>query len=77
MIQIKKALSAFLLQTHTLTHNRKFPCGTGGAKSATDLLILEQKWPKTHIRQGVDGHSHICNQQVGGSNPSTSSTLLS
>ena len=40
----------------------------------TDLLILEQKWSKSLVRQGNYGALSLCNQQVGGSNPSTSST---
>ena len=40
----------------------------------TDLLILEQKWSKSPVRQGNDDAFNLCNQQVGGSNPSTSST---
>ena len=40
----------------------------------TDLLILEQKRSKSPVRQGNYNALNLCNQQVGGSNPSTSST---
>ena len=40
----------------------------------TDLLISEQKWTKSLARQGNHDTHNLCNQQVGGSNPSTSST---
>ncbi len=39
--------------THTLTHTGKSPGGNGGLNSTLDLILLDQKGPKTVGAQGI------------------------
>ena len=57
-------MQGIIFQTHILTHNRKWLGGTGGADRNGDLLIMEQKRPKSLEPQGDEGLFNICNQQV-------------
>ena len=51
--------------THTLTHTGKGRYGNNGAKSAADLILLEQKWS--------EGSQSVGKNEVGSSNlPSNS-----
>ena len=43
----------------------------------TNLLIPEQKWPKSLAQQGNHDTQNLCNQQVGGSSPSIICAALS
>ena len=59
--------------THNLTHWRKGGGGNSGVDSRNELLILEGKGAES-LRNAQDYIlGLVCNQQVGGSNPSTSS----
>ena len=60
--------------THSLTHTRKSADGRSGTHSIYALLILGTKAPESLEYQWINGSTRICNQQVGGSSPSTSST---
>ena len=60
--------------THTLTHTGKRPDGNNGAKSTADLILLEQKWPESVENQGLEGSQPVGKDEVGGSNPPSSST---
>ena len=62
--------------THSLTHTKKSAHGRSGKRSIYDLLILGAKAAESLEYQWIDGSTRICNQQVGGSSPSTSSSVL-
>ena len=65
--------------THFLTHDRKIFIGQDRSHSPnppSDLLILGRKRPKPLSQPLIFVLPNICNQQVGGSNPSTSSTIF-
>ena len=59
--------------THKLTHWTKFGGGNSGGDSMNELLILEGKGAESLRNARIFMAKAICNQQVGGSNPSTSS----
>ena len=59
--------------THTLTHTGKGLYGTNGTKSAAGLILLEQKWPESVENQGMEGSQPVGKDEVGGSNPPSSS----
>ena len=59
--------------THTLTHTGKGLYGNNGAKSAADLILLEQKWSDSLENQGPEGSQSVGKDEVGGSNPPSSS----
>ena len=59
--------------THMLTHTGKGLYGNNGAKSAADLILLEQKWPESVGNQGLEGSQPVGKDEVGGSNPPSSS----
>ena len=59
--------------THTLTHTGKGRYGTNGTKSAADLILLEQKGPESVETQGLEGSQSVGKDEVGGSNPPSSS----
>ena len=44
-----------------------------GAKSAADLILLEQKGPESVETQGLEGSQPVGKDEVGGSNPPSSS----
>ena len=67
-----KFLPPFRL-THTLTHTGKGLYGNNGAKSTADLILLEQKWPESVENQGPEGSQPVGKDEVGGSNPPSSS----
>lgn len=60
--------------THTLTHTGKRADGNNGAKSAADLILLEQKGPESIENQGPEGSQPVGKDEVSGSNPDSSST---
>ena len=60
--------------THTLTHTGKRADGNNGVKSAADLIFLEQKGPESVENQGLEGSQPVGKDEVGGSNPPSSST---
>ena len=62
--------------THTLTHTGKGRYGTNGTKSAADLILLEQKGPESVENQGLEGSQSVGKDEVGGSNPPSSSTKI-
>ena len=59
--------------THTLTHTGKRADGNNGVKSAADLIFLEQKGPESVENQGLEGSQPVGKDEVGGSNPPSSS----
>ncbi len=59
--------------THKLTHWTIFAGGNSGANSMDELLISEEKGAESLRNARIFIAKAICNQQVGGSNPSTSS----
>ena len=59
--------------THTLTHTRKRVDGNNGAKSAADLILLEQKWPESVENQGLEDSQPVGKDEVGSSNLPSSS----
>ena len=59
--------------THTLTHTGKRADGNNGVKSAADLILLEQKEPESVENQGPEGSQPVGKDEVGGSNPPSSS----
>ena len=59
--------------THTLTHTGKGADADNGAKSVFDLILLEQRWPESVENQGLEGSQSVGKDEVGGSNPPSSS----
>ena len=59
--------------THKLTHWAKFAGGNSGVDGRNELLISDGKGLKRLGNGRISMPRAICNQQVGGSNPSTSS----
>lgn len=59
--------------THMLTHTGKGLYGTNGAKSATDLILLEQKWPESVENQGLEDSQPVGKDEVASSNLASSS----
>ena len=59
--------------THTLTHTGKGLYGNNGAKSAADLILLEQKWPESLENQGLEGSQSVGKDEVPSSNLGSSS----
>ena len=59
--------------THTLTHTGKGADADNGAKSVFDLILLEQRWPESVENQGLEGPQPVGKDEVGGSNPPSSS----
>ena len=59
--------------THTLTHTGKRTDGNNGAKSAADLILLEQKWLESVENQGLKGSQSVGKDEVGSSNLPSSS----
>ena len=59
--------------THTLTHTEKRTGGNNGAKRTADLISLEQKGPESVGMQGLEGSQPVGKDEVGGSNPPSSS----
>ena len=62
--------------THTLTHTGKGADGDNGAKSGSDLILLEQKWLKSVENQGPEGSQPVGKDEVGSSNLPSSSKIL-
>ena len=60
--------------THTLTHTGKRADGNNGAKSAADLILLEQKGSESLENQGMKGSQSVGKDEVGSSNLPISST---
>ena len=60
--------------THTLTHTGKPADGNKGENSTADLILLEQKGPESAETQGLEGSQLFGKDEVGGSNPPSSST---
>ena len=56
-----------------MTHTPKKVDGTNGAKSAKDLILLEQNELKSPQPQRVEGFQSVGKDEVGGSNPPSSS----
>ena len=50
--------------THTLTHTGKGLYGNNGAKSAADLILLEQKWSESLENQGPEGSQSVGKEQI-------------
>ena len=48
-----------------------------GAKSAAGLILLEQKWSESVENQGPEGSQPVGKDEVGGSNPPSSSKKAS
>ena len=61
------------LLTHTLTHTGKGQYGTNGPNQTANLILLEQKGPESLENQGLEGHQPVGKDEVGGSNPPSSS----
>ena len=59
--------------THTLTHTGKGLYGNNGVNSTADLMLLEQKGPESIGMQGLEGSQPVGKDEVGGSNPPSSS----
>ena len=59
--------------THILTHYGGRADADSGAESVKEVLILERKWLEMQGYQRIEELAALCNQQVGGSSPSTSS----
>ena len=59
--------------TYTLTHTGEGLYGTNGAKSASDLILLEQKWPESVENQGLEGSQPVGKDEVSSSNLPSSS----
>ena len=47
--------------------------GNNGAKSAADLILLEQKWSESLENQGPEGSQSVGKDEVGSSNLPSSS----
>ena len=62
--------------THALTHDTKFSYGCTGQNLLIQQGYVEGKGPESLQYQAFDLVSRICNQQVGGSSPSTSSNCI-
>ena len=56
-----------------MTHTRKKADGINGTESTKDLILLEQKEPKSPQPQRVEGPQSVGKDEVGGSNPPSSS----
>ena len=65
-MKVGEELGSKFLLTHTLTHTGKGRYGNNGAKSAADLILLEQKWS--------EGSQSLGKDEVGSSNLPSSST---
>ena len=61
--------------THTLTHTGKGLYRNNGAKSAGDLILLEQKWPESVENQRLKGPQSVGKDEVGSSNLPSSSKV--
>ena len=59
--------------THTLTHWSKSPYGFSGHNSSFDLILLGQKCHESTAQQGFDQSLRVGKDEVGGSNPPSSS----
>ena len=62
--------------THALTHDTKFTYGYSGQNLLIQQGYVERKGVKILQYQAFDLARQICNQQVGGSSPSTSSNCI-
>ena len=71
--KVGEELGSKFLLTHMLTHTGKGLYGTNGAKSATDLILLEQKWPESVENQGLEDSQPVGKDEVGSSNLPSSS----
>ena len=60
--------------THTQTHWRKSRYGFSGLNSSQDLILLGQKCHESTAQQGFDHRLAVGKDEVGGSNPPSSST---
>ena len=56
-----------------LTHTGKGLYGNNGAKSAADLILLEQKWSESLENQGLEGSQPVGKDEVPSSNLGSSS----
>ena len=72
-MKVGEELGSKFLLTHTLTHTGKRADGNNGAKSAADLILLEQTGPESVENQGPEGSQSVGKDEVGGSNPPSSS----
>ncbi len=61
--------------THTVTHTRKRADGSSGNRDVEEYFSSNGKRSKTSGKRYFQNFSTLCNQQVGGSSPSTSSNL--
>ena len=59
--------------THKLTHTAKTADGISGADRTENLVFLEQKGPDTAEHQRFPGFQSVGKDEVGGSNPPSSS----
>ena len=71
--EVGEELGSKFLLTHTLTHTEKGLYGNNGAKSAADLILLEQKEPESVENQGLEGSQSVGKDEVGSSNLPSSS----
>ena len=72
-MKVGEELESKFLLTHTLTHTGKGLYGNNGAKSAADLILLEQKWSESLENQGPEGSQSVGKDEVGSSNLPSSS----
>ena len=57
-----------------MTHTQKKVYGINGAERTENLILLEQKEPKRPEPQRFEGVQSVGKDEVGGSNPPSSST---
>jgi len=62
--------------THSLTHWRKSPYGFSGHNRSLDLILLGQKCHESTGQQAIDRLLAVGKDEVGGSNPPSSSKPL-
>ena len=63
--------------THTVTHTRKRADGSSGNRDVKEYFNSSENDQKTSRKRYFQNFSTLCNQQVGGSSPSTSSNPFS
>ena len=63
------------IATHTVTHTPKKAYGNNGNNRSGKHVGVKRKGLKTLVYQRLDAPDSLCNQQVGGSSPSTSSIV--
>ena len=72
-MKVGEELESKFLLTHTLTHTGKRTDGNNGAKSAGDLILLEQRGPESVENQGLEGSQSVGKDEVPSSNLGSSS----